>query len=184
MRDASTDAACGVKSDPGPLLQAYLERREQLVRFFTLRMGSAAAAEDLVQDIYVKISERTEIGDGVHSPAAFLYRLGSNLMLDRLKQTRRAQARDHAWRDLGAVSAGGEDVADAPAADDALAAKQRLAAIVEALNALSPPCRRAFRLHKFEGLSHAETAQAMGVSKSSVEKYISAALRHLMDQAP
>lgn len=173
-----------MNSAAAPLLQAYLQRREQLVRFFALRMGSAAAAEDLVQDIYVKISERAEIGEGIHSPAAFLYRLGTNLMLDRLKQGRRAQARDHAWRDLGAVSASGEDVADVPAADDALAAKQRLATIIEALNALSPPCRRAFRLHKLEGLSHAETAQAMGLSKSSVEKYISAAMRHLMEQAP
>jgi DNA-directed RNA polymerase specialized sigma24 family protein len=39
-----------------PLIGLYLERRTDLVRFFTVRLRSAAAAEDLVQDIYVRLS--------------------------------------------------------------------------------------------------------------------------------
>ena len=50
---------------------------------------------------------------------------------------------------------------------------------VEAAADLPPQMQRAFRLHKLEGLSHAETAQAMGISVKSVEKHISAALRTL-----
>ena len=49
--------------------------------------GSAAAAEDLVQEIYLRIAQAppAELG----SPEAWLYRVGSNLMLDRIKQQRR-----------------------------------------------------------------------------------------------
>ena len=43
--------------------------------------------------------------------------------------------------------------------------------------ALPPAAQEAFRLHKLEGLSHAETAAAMGVSRSSIEKYMMASLR-------
>ena len=50
---------------------------------------------------------------------------------------------------------------------------------MEAATELPPQMQRAFRLHKLEGLSHAETAQAMGISVKSVEKHISAALRTL-----
>ncbi len=163
------------------LIKVYLERRDALIRYFTLRLGSAAQAEDLAQDIYLKIAGFSEEDiAAVNNPAAFLYRLGTNLMLDRIKQVRRSVARDDDWRRSQAVDVGGEDAADIPAADEALAAKQKLEIIVQALNDLSPPCRRAFRLHKFEGLSHAETAQAMGISKSGVEKHISAALKHLI----
>lgn len=163
---------------PSPLLTLYLAKREDLKRYFTLRLRSPEAAEDLVQDIYLKISGAppAEIGN----PSAFLYRLGSNLMLDRLKAQRRTAARETGWRVVTVSSVGGQDVADEPAADAAAEARQRLSLIVEALNDLPESVRRAFRLHKFEGLSHAETAAAMGVSRSSVEKHISAALKHLL----
>jgi RNA polymerase sigma-70 factor (ECF subfamily) len=159
-------------------MAAYLERREDLRRYFALRLGSAEAAEDLVQDIYFKIA--AGVDEEIANPAGFLYRLGSNLMLDRLKQQRRAVRRDHGWSQAHSIELGGEAVADVPAADEALASRQRLARMLAALEDLPPACRRAFRLHKLEGLSHAETAAAMGVSKSTIEKHISAALKHLV----
>jgi RNA polymerase sigma-70 factor (ECF subfamily) len=161
-----------------PLLAIYLQRREDLKRYFTLRLGSSEAAEDLVQDIYFKI-EGGLIGE-IHNPGAFLYRLGTNLMLDRIKQQRRAQKRDRGWAQSGLISLEGEAVADAPPADEVIASRQRLERMLSALDELSPACRRAFHLHKLDGLSHAETAAAMGVSKSTIEKHISAALKHLL----
>lgn len=159
------------------LLAAYLEKREDLRRYFALRLGSPEAAEDLVQDIYLRVSRGVEAD--VASPAAFLYRLGTNLMLDRIKQQRRAQARDAGWRAAHTTSLGAEDVAEEPAADQAAMAREHLRKVIDAANDLSPACRRAFRLHKLEGLSHAETAQAMGISRSAVEKHISAAIRQI-----
>lgn len=165
-------------ASPSALLKAYLEKREDLRRYFALRLGSPEAAEDLVQDIYLRVSRGVEAD--VASPVAFLYRLGTNLMLDRLKQQRRAQARDAGWRDATTSTLGVEDVAEDPAADQAAMAREHLRKVIDAANDLSPTCRRAFRLHKLEGLSHAETAAAMGVSRSAVEKHISAAIRHLV----
>ena len=161
-----------------PLIATYLEKREALVRFFTARLGSAAAAEDLVQDIYLKLS--TVETDEVENGAAFLYRVGSNLMLDRLRQQRRAAARDGDWRDINTTVRLGEEVAEEPAPDEALAGRQRLAVMLTTLEELPLAQRQAFRLHKLEGLSQAETAAALGVSVSSVEKYIRAALKLLV----
>jgi len=62
-----------------------------------------------------------------------------------------------------------------------MAARQRLAQLTARLTTLPTKTQEAFRLHKFEGLSHAETAARMGVSRSAVEKYISAALKHLLE---
>jgi RNA polymerase sigma-70 factor (ECF subfamily) len=50
---------------------------------------------------------------------------------------------------------------------------------VEAVAELPPQMQRAFTLHKLDGLSHVQTAQAMGLSVKSVEKHISAALSRL-----
>ena len=165
---------------PSPLVSAYLRKRQDLIRYFTLRLGSEAAAEDVVQDIYLRIVT-ANVGV-VDNPSAYLYRLGTNLMLDRLKQQRRSAVRDDAWNSSRHVRMGAEDVANDPPAEEAVAARQKLQRMMAAVDELTPQCRRAFRLHKFEGLSHAETAAAMGISRSAVEKHISAALRLLLSR--
>jgi RNA polymerase sigma factor (sigma-70 family) len=116
----------------------------------------------------------------IASPLAYLYRLGSNLMLDHARYEGRRAARDAAWSGLHAVRLGASDVVDEPPADDVVDAKLRLERLLKAADELAPQPRRAFRLHKLEGRSHAETAAAMGVSRSAVEKHISTALKFLL----
>ncbi len=161
------------------LLALYLEKRANLVRMFAAKLGTAAAAEDLVQDIYLRITtlKHGEIGN----PMGLLYQIGANLMLDRLRAGSRGLARETAWRDVSRHAVGGEDVADEPAADDAIVARQRLAAAVVAIDALPPRMREAFRLRRIEGYSQAQTAQIMGVTVKTVENHMSAALKTLME---
>ena len=151
------------------------------MRFFTLRLGSAAAAEDLVQDIYLRLAS-VEPDAEIGNPGGYLYRVGTNLMLERLRGERRAAARDSAWRQAHHVVVGDTDVADEAAADEAVAARQRLSAVVQAVGELPPQTQRVFRLHKLEGLSHAEVAARLGVSRSAVEKHMIAVLRHLAER--
>lgn len=158
-------------------MAAYLLKRQDLLRYFSLRLRSAALAEDVVQDIYVKIA--TANLEVVENPAAYLYRLGTNLMLDRIKQRRRTEVRDEAWHESTFIRVGGEPASNEPPADESAGSRQRLRRLLEALDELPPQRRRAFVLHKLEGLSHSDTAAAMGVSRSAVEKHIAAALQQL-----
>jgi RNA polymerase sigma-70 factor (ECF subfamily) len=165
------------------LLAAYLERREDLLRFFTLRLRSAAAAEDLVQDIYLRVSAHPADAEVRNAPG-YLYRLGSNLMLDRLRGERRAAVRDRDWRDSNRTVVGGDEVAEEPAADAVVAARQRLRLIVAILADLPPLTQQVFRMHKFDGLSHAEVAKALSISRSAVEKHVMQVLRQLEARLP
>src|ERR1700753_887649 len=81
---------------PNELLDAYMAKRDDLVRFFAARLRSMTAAEDLVQDLYIRVAS-LEVAERVENPSAYLYRLASNLMLDRLRSDRRSGARDSAW---------------------------------------------------------------------------------------
>lgn len=164
---------------PSRLLDTYLDRRGDLLRFFTRRLSSPEAAEDLVQEIYFKLDSVG--GEEVRDPAAFLYRLGWNLMLDRLKKARRSAARDSAWASAEVVSLGAFALDAAPRPDAAVEARERLSRLLARLAALPETTRTIFRLHKFDGLSHAETAARLGLSRSSVEKHVSAALKALAE---
>jgi RNA polymerase sigma-70 factor (ECF subfamily) len=161
-----------------PLLELYLQRRATLIRFFAARTGSRALAEDLAQDLYLKLASRDPAAPA-DNPLGLIYRVATNLMLDRARGEQRSAAREAAWRRAAHAEVAGEDVADEPPADEAAASRQRLRQLVDAVAELPPQMQRAFRLHKLDGLSHAETARAMGVSVKSVEKHISAALKAL-----
>lgn len=162
-----------------PLLEIYLERRANLVRFFAARTGSVVRAEDLAQELYVKLASRDLTSVPVENPVALIYRVATNVMLDQARGDARSVAREAAWRRVAHVSVGGEDIALEPAADEAAASRQRLRQLVEAVAELPPQMQRAFRVHKLEGRSHVETAQVMGLSVKSVEKHVSAALKAL-----
>ncbi|MDQ1153658.1 RNA polymerase sigma factor [Brevundimonas sp. SORGH_AS_0993] len=165
------------------LVEAYFAHREDLQRFVAARLGrSGQDVEDVLQDLYLKA---TGIGPevDVRDPRAFLYRLASNLMMDRWRSGRRAAARDGAWRRVAAGDGTDGEADDAPSAEAVVAARQRLARLTAEVDRLPEKTRRIFRMHKFEGLSYAETAAALGVSKSSVEKHMMEALRRLAKAA-
>ncbi len=164
---------------PAPvLLTSYLEQREAMRRFFQARLGPTADVEDLLQDLYLKVVG-IDGGAEVREPRAYLYRLASNLMMDRWRSGRRSAARDAAWREVAHVPGPTEDLDDAPSAEAVVAGRERLARLMAALDKLPDKTKTIFRLHKFEGLSYAEVALKLEVSKSTVEKHMMDALRIL-----
>lgn len=77
-----------------------------------------------------------------------------------------------------------EDIDDAPSAEAVVASRERLSALVAALETLPRKTATIFRMHKFDGLSYAEVAVRLGISRSSVEKHMMDALRILAAKAP
>lgn len=161
------------------LMQAYMARRDDLVRYFAGRLRSREAAEDLIQDLYVRLSA-LETGEPIENPSAYLFRLANNMMLDRLRSNQRSGARDEAWRRSRSADLGGQEVVDEASPEQAAAARERLRRTLDAIRNLPPRTRRAFELHRLDGLSQEQTAQALGVSRKTVEKQISAALKQLL----
>jgi len=160
------------------LLTTYLAKRDMLRHFLIAQLRDREEAEDVLQDLFMKVRA---VGDSaaLNSPASYLFKMAINLAFDRRRARRRAKVREADWGGVLRISAGPETAADAPSAEASYGAKQRLAAVRAALEDLSPQCRRAFLLHKFEGLSHQEVAERAGISRSTVEKHMNTALKHL-----
>lgn len=174
--DNARTATQAVTSD---LPRVYLAKREDLIRYFAARLRSRETAEDLIQDLFVRVCA-LEPGAVIENPSAYLFRLAHNLMLDRLRSVHRAGARDEAWRRSHSADVGGHEVMDAASPEQAAAASERLRRTLEAIKSLPPRTRRAFELHRLEGLSQEQAAQVLGVSRKTVEKQVGAALKHLL----
>jgi RNA polymerase sigma factor (sigma-70 family) len=171
----------GSRADEGVLLRTFLEKREALVLFLAARTRSMGEAEDLVQDLYIKLQGMDGAME-VRAPVALLFRMASNLMVDQVRSAQRSARRDGQWRRETRDSLGGEDVVSGPTADEMLISRERARQLAQAVSELPPQMGRAFRLHKLEGLSQAQTAEAMGVSRKMIEQHIQAAVRRLTER--
>jgi RNA polymerase sigma factor (sigma-70 family) len=155
------------------------EHRGGLLRFLTARTGDAAVAEDLLQELWIKVHQADPVG--IEHGRAYLFKIANNLVLDRARGERRRVVRERAWSAL----AFGPDTGDGDVADPRLDAehemieRERVAAIASAIANLPPAAGRVFRMHKLEGISHADIARQLGISRSGVEKHIATAMAHL-----
>ncbi|CAN5370227.1 RNA polymerase sigma factor [soil metagenome] len=172
----------GSTAPPKDLLETYLDQREPMIRFFRGRMGPGADVEDLLQELYLKIAGLDPDHVDIQSPRAYLYRLASNLLVDRWRAWQRSRARDSAWRLVTRAPGIADDMDDAPSPEAIVVDRDRLEQLARVIATLPTRTRTIFRLHKFEGLSHAEVAERLGVSRSAVEKHMMDALRALAEK--
>lgn len=153
--------------------------RAELLRFLTARTGDRAEAEDLLQELWIRV-DRAQTGP-IANGRAYLYRAANNLVLDHVRENRRRTARDQAWHgaEYGDPDGASESADLRARTEEALAEREEVERLAAAVAALPEGAQRAFRLHKIDGLSHGEVAARLGISKSGVEKHIALAMRHL-----
>ena len=163
---------------PNQLMSEYLELRTDLVGFLTARLGDRSTAEDVYQELYIRLSAAHPHGT-LENPRGFIYRSAYNLANEYARAQQRRVKRDGTWAKLATQTKGREAVSDIPDADDAIEAKRRLELLLKGLADLTPKCREAFTQHHLRGLSHSEIAISMGVSTKAIEKQMTIALKHL-----
>jgi RNA polymerase sigma factor (sigma-70 family) len=155
--------------------------RAEMLRFLTARLGNPAVAEDVYQDLFLRI-QTAQVPQDLRDPRSFLYRSAYNLANEAMRARRRQALREAHWTDYTTSQVGKETVAQERAADEALDAKQRLETLAAIIAELPPRCREVFILCRVQGRPHREVADCLGISTKAVEKHITAALRHLTDR--
>lgn len=159
-----------------PVFERYYR---ELLNFLAHKVRDRDVASDLAQESYARVYAAERSGTSVRDPRALLYRTARNLLTDRYRRDASAA------QFLGVDSAEVEpDAQQGPAVHEpevALATRQHFERIAQVVDGLPPRCREAFILVKFDGLTHAETAQRMGISVKTVEMQIQIALRACWD---
>jgi len=160
---------------PGELLDTLISsQRSALVRFLSRKLGSVDDAQEIAQDAFMRL-HRLEHADDLDNARAYLFQVASNMAIDQLRR-RKLHARY--LEEEGARLQDDTAQQDPGTPEELVAARQQLGLIYRAIEDLPLRCRQALMLHRVRGLSYAEIARDMGVSVSSVEKYILEALKH------
>jgi RNA polymerase sigma-70 factor (ECF subfamily) len=164
---------------PAGLTGILEARRGDLRRFLIARTGSEADADDLLSELWIKANS-VQPGP-VSNPGSYLFKMANNLVLDRLRETSRRQRREGDWiaEQRGSHALVEEPADPASSAEQMLIERDEQNRLTEAIDHLPARARRVLRMHKLEGLGHAEIAAQLGISKSAVEKHMALAMAHL-----
>ena len=140
----------------GPLLR-YLERM----------LRDAAGAEELVQEVFLRVHGARQRYQPQARFSTWLYRIATNLALNELRRPRRRELHTSLDEPEGPLLAG-----EGPAAEDALDARRLSARALRELARLPERQRAALCLSAVEGLSYAEVAEALEISESAVKALV------------
>lgn len=156
------------------LAAVLIAERDVFLRFLRAR-GAGELAEDIVQDLWLKLSA-LETGP-VADPRSYIFRALNNVLHDRYRALQRSRRRDREWLE---VQTGEGEASDAPQPDRLLIARAALDQAEAALRKEGDRVLDIFRLFRIEGMGQRAIAQELGLSLSTVEKDLQKAYRALM----
>lgn len=131
-------------------------------------VGTYDQAEDLAQDIFLKVFRSLGTFDRRANFQTWLISVSRNFCIDRYRSGRRD--REVFAREVDASTVQAE--APGMAADARVEQQDRIALLREALKALSPTLRQAVLLRDIHELSYGEIARQLGVAEGTVKSRI------------
>lgn len=173
---AKEPPAAAMDAAPSGLEQSFLQERDRLLRFFRAR-GAGEAAEDLLQDLWLKLAA-AHTGP-IANPSAYLFKAANFLMIDRYRSEKQAKLREHDWVD--ATSGATLGVSDHPSAERGLLARDELNKAMAALAAVGERPAAIFRRHRVDGIPQRQIADEFSVSLSTVESDLRQAYRAILE---
>ena len=163
-----------ILDDDGERLHAVLVGfRPALRGYFARRVGSPAEADDLTQEVIVRILRRARTGP-IENVDGYIFQAAANLLREQGRQAAMRKAAPAV--NLGVELLGGDE---AQTPERILLGRDACQQLLESLYELPERTRTVFVLNRFEDMKAAEIARRLGVSVSAVEKHMMRALAHL-----
>ena len=169
------------KFSAGPSAALELDRsfRGPLVAYFLKRVKSRNEAEDLTQEVFVRLLNHPDKNNG-QTIEGYVFTIAANLLRDRAKSVAATvQKQAHSLDVLDEKDAFTANLIEDRNPERVLVGRQTVQDVLEALAELGERTRDVFILARLENLQHREIAAMYGISVSAVEKMMMRAMAHL-----
>src|SRR5437868_8947086 len=174
-----------VKAGDEPAFDYLLQKYRRPMISFMYRMAhNSAAAEDLAQEVFLRVYRSR----GNYEPSAkfstWLYRIATNLGVNYARDTRHERPEnitnlDEADEETGQTP----DLADkVPNVEEEILRRERLAAIRQKVEALPDRQKTAVLMHKYQQMDYRQIAEVLKLSESATKSLLFRAYETLRTQ--
>jgi RNA polymerase sigma-70 factor (ECF subfamily) len=146
--------------------------------FFLRRVGHYAEAEDLTQQVFLRLLGAGEL-DRIEDAEAFVFTVATNLLRDRARRAARSASSIGYSLDDGLIDQVLHELVEDRSPERVILARESLADVLRSLDALGERTRDIFILSRLENMKHRNIAELYGISASTVEKHVMKAALHL-----
>jgi len=163
------------------LVQKY---RRPLVSFMYRMARNTAAAEDLAQEVFLRVYRSRQTYEASAKFTTWLYRIATNLAVNHARDTRKERPEvmvslDEPDEETGTTL----DVADGTiTAEEALVRRERMAAIRSKVEALPERQKVAVLMHKYQQMDYKQIADVLKLSESATKSLLFRAYETLREQ--
>jgi RNA polymerase sigma-70 factor (ECF subfamily) len=168
--DVQRDVALAQKGDVDAFERLYRSHVGRVNALCLRLTGDRQAAEELMQDVFVRAWERLPAFRGESALSTWLHRVAVNAFLHQNRSAKRRGAHEET----------AEDFAELPAAMVSSDPGERMD-LERAIARLPAGARTAFVMHDIEGYKHDEIAALSGIAPATVRAQLHRARRLLME---
>jgi len=163
------------------LVQKY---RRPMVSFMFRMAHSNAVAEDLAQEVFLRVYRSRESYEASAKFTTWLYRIATNLAVNHARDTRHERPENTVSLDEPDADSGRTlDLPDrAPSVEETIVQRERLAAIRQRVQSLPERQRIAVVMHKYQQMDYRQIADVLKLSESATKSLLFRAYETLREQ--
>ena len=153
------------------LVQKY---RRPMLSFMYRMAHNTAVAEDLAQEVFLRVYRSREKYEASAKFTTWLYRIASNLAVNHARDTRHERPENTVSLDEPDQETGlTMDVPDdSLTAEEAIVRRERLAAIRQRVEALPERQKMALIMHKYQQMDYRQIAEVLKLSESAIKSLL------------
>jgi RNA polymerase sigma-70 factor (ECF subfamily) len=184
--DPASDAAVMLRVAAGDeasfnyLVQRY---HRQIIHFLFRMVRSQAVAEELAQEVFLRVYRSRESYRAEAKFTTWLYRIATNLAVNHARDTRHERSAQTIYLDAPDEESGTTpDVADdEPSVEQKLLRDERMAAIRKHVMELPERQRMAVLMHKYQGMDYRQIGDVLKLSESATKSLLFRAYQTLRE---
>jgi RNA polymerase sigma-70 factor (ECF subfamily) len=154
------------QSDEAAFTEIFHHFSPRIWLFVVKKAKSESIAEEIVQEVFLKLWVKKEMATGIDDLASFLYTMAANKLYDHFKKVAGDSRKlENLWLQV-------QQAAITNPIEEAMDLRESMHIINQAIEQLPPQRKKIYQLNRIEGLSYEEIAQKLNISKSTVSNQL------------